>query len=134
MIEATAVALMPLVAGLRSWASSFVGSQKPDALEYIIERRAAVIDRPREHRREFLCDLLSLVQSVEPDQMNSEHKQKESASRSRPSNIITLVWPQSSDEALPLAKQIAEALEAARTGHNDVQGGRRLWIRSDARY
>jgi len=38
------------------------------------------------------------------------------------------------DEALPIAKQVAEALEAARTGHNNDQGGRRLWIRSDARY
>jgi serine/threonine protein kinase len=38
------------------------------------------------------------------------------------------------DEALPIAKQVAEALEAARTGHNHDQGGRRLWIRSDARY
>jgi serine/threonine protein kinase len=37
-------------------------------------------------------------------------------------------------EALPIAKQIAEALEAARTGHNNDQGGRQLWIRSDARY
>jgi eukaryotic-like serine/threonine-protein kinase len=34
------------------------------------------------------------------------------------------------DEALP----IAEALQAARTGHNNDQGGRRLWTRSDARY
>ena len=38
------------------------------------------------------------------------------------------------DEALPIAKQVAEALEAAPTGHNNDQGGRRLWIRSDARY
>jgi len=38
------------------------------------------------------------------------------------------------NEALPIAKQVAEALEAARTGHNKDQGGRRLWIRSDARY
>jgi serine/threonine protein kinase len=29
------------------------------------------------------------------------------------------------DEALPIAKQIGEALEAARTGHNNDQGGRR---------
>ena len=28
------------------------------------------------------------------------------------------------DEALPIAKQIAEAFEAARTGHNNDQGGR----------
>ena len=35
-------------------------------------------------------------------------------------------------EALPIAKQIAEAFEAPRTGHHD-QGGRQLWTRSDAR-
>ena len=28
----------------------------------------------------------------------------------------------------------SEALEAAHTGHDNNQGGRRLWIRSDARY
>jgi hypothetical protein len=28
-------------------------------------------------------------------------------------------------EALPIAKQIAKAFEAARTGHNNDQGGRR---------
>jgi serine/threonine protein kinase len=38
------------------------------------------------------------------------------------------------DEALPIAKQIAEALDAARTCHDHDQGGRRCWIRSDARY
>jgi serine/threonine protein kinase len=37
------------------------------------------------------------------------------------------------DEALPIAEQIAEAFEAVSTGHNNDQGGRRLWIRSDAR-
>ena len=38
------------------------------------------------------------------------------------------------DEALSVAKQIAEALEAARTGHSDDQEKGQSWIRSDARY
>ena len=37
-------------------------------------------------------------------------------------------------ENLPVASVLSATLRAARTGHDNDQGGRRLWIRSDATY